>query len=299
MTDSFEKKIPIPVLILFAVTLAACGLEIGTSPAVLPTPTFAPSATVTQTPIPPVAIINGEEITVAEFEAELARFQYAQTGLGNTSTLEIDSQVVLDNMITTLLLEQGAAGYGFVVDEQMLQGRITALVDDLGGTDALTAWESAHGYSDEEFQSALRSQIAAAWMRDQISASVASTTEQVHVRQILLYNEEEAQQVLGLLQAGWNFNDLSAQYDPLTKGELGWFPKDYLPDGALEEAAFSLQPGQYSAIIHNEDGYHILYVVDRDLNHLLSPDALLTLQEHAVQNWLTQRRNESTIIISP
>ncbi len=48
-------------------------------------------------------------------------------------------------------------------------------------------------------------QIAAAWMRDQIAASVSSTAEQVHVKQILLYNEGEAQQALGLLQAGRHF----------------------------------------------------------------------------------------------
>jgi peptidyl-prolyl cis-trans isomerase C len=115
----------------------------------------------------------------------------------------------------------------------------------------------------------------------------------------LLYNEGEAQQALGYLQAGWNFEDLAAQYEPVTKGELGWFPRGYLSSPAIEDAAFALQPGQYSAIIQDETGYHILFVVERDPTRLLSPDALLTLQERAVQNWLTQRRNESTILFAP
>lgn len=101
------------------------------------------------------------------------------------------------------------------------------------------------------------------------------------------------------MKAGWNFDDLAARYDPLTKGELGWFPRGYLPEPAIEEAAFALQPGQFSDIIQTQAGYHILFVEERDPARPLSPDALLTLQERAIQDWLTQQRNESTILFAP
>jgi peptidyl-prolyl cis-trans isomerase C len=141
--------------------------------------------------------------------------------------------------------------------------------------------------------------MAAARMRDQIIAAVPTTADQVHVKQILFYNAEDAQNVYALLQSGWDFNTLAAQYEPLTKGELGWFPRGYLVHPTIEEAAFALQPGEYSAVIESSVGYHILYLVERDPAHPLSPDALLTLQENALQDWLTQRRNESTIVIAP
>jgi len=80
---------------------------------------------------------------------------------------------------------------------------------------------------------------------------------------------------------------------------LGWFPRGYLPSQALEEAVFALQPGQYSSIIQDDSGYHILFVAERDPARTLSPDALLSLQKRAVQDWLTQRRNESTILVAP
>ncbi len=281
------------LVILLALGLSACGLDPG------PAPTPTPIPTPTETPVPPAVSVNGEGITAAEFEAELARYQQAQAGLGNTVSLETATQAVRNDMVDTLLLEQGAVAYGLLVDDATVQSRIDALVAQVGGADALADWESAHGYNDADFRSALRRQIAAAWMRDQVAASVPSTAEQVHVKQILLYNAGDAQQALGFLQAGWNFDDLAAQYDPVTKGELGWFPRDYLPAPAIEEAAFALQPGQYSAIIQDETGYHILYAAERDAARLLSPDALLTLQERAVQDWLTQRRNESTILFTP
>jgi peptidyl-prolyl cis-trans isomerase C len=141
--------------------------------------------------------------------------------------------------------------------------------------------------------------MAAAWMRDQIIATLPATAEQVHVKQILFYNAEEAQNVYALLQSGWDFNVLAEQYDPLTKGELGWFPRGYLEHPTIEEAAFALQPGQYSPVVESSIGFHILYLVERDPQHLLSPDALLALQERALQDWLSLRRNESTIVVAP
>ena len=299
MTLSTPKRFLAPVIFIFALALAACGLKPGPTPASTPTLTPTLILTPTGTPVPLAASVNGEGITVAEFEAELARYQQAQANLGNSVSLETATQAVLNDMLDTLLLEQGAAASGFIVDDATVQSRIDALASQVGGLDVLVSWESAHGYTDADFRSALRHQIGAAWMRDQITASVSSTAEQVHVKQILLYDAGEAQQALGLLEAGWNFDDLSAQYDPLTKGELGWFPRGYLPAADIEEAAFALQPGQYSAIIQDETGYHILYVVERDPARLLSPDALLTLQERAVQSWLTQRKNESTILLGP
>lgn len=284
-----------PLTFLFAVALTACGLD--HTPVSVPTITFIPTST--ETPVPLAVSVNGEGISAPEFEAELARYQQAQTGLGNIVSLEAATQAVRNDMVDTLLLEQGAVAKNYLVDDATLQSRVDTLAAQIGGTDALAAWESTHGYSDPAFRSALRRQIAAAWMRDQIAASVPGTAEQVHVKQILFYNAGEAQQALGLLQAGGNFDELAAQNDPVAKGELGWFPRGYLPSQAIEEAAFALQPGQYSAIIQDETGYHILYLVERDPARLLSPDALLTLQEGAVQSWLTRQREESAILFAP
>jgi len=299
MRASRPKQFPAPLILIFSLVLTSCGLELGpaATPSSTSTPTLVP--TPTETPVPMAVAVNGEGIPLPEFEAELARYQQAQASLGNTVNLEAAKQAVSDDLIETLLLVQGAAAAGYIPDDVTVQSRLDALAAQTGGVDGLTAWETAHGYNEVDFRSSLRRQIAAAWMRDQIASSVATTAEQVHVKQILLYNEGDAQQALGYLQSGWNFDDLAARYDPVTKGELGWFPRGYLPSRAIEDVVFALQSGEYSAIIQDETGYHILFVVERDPAHLLSPDALLTLQERAVQNWLTQKRNESTILFAP
>jgi len=286
--------------ILLVLTLSACAAPGTLNPApasATPLPSLLPTATVT--PVPLAVSVNGEGIPIPEFNAELARYQQAQTALANTVSLEAATQAVRDEFVDNLLLAQAAAANGYKVDDAALQSRIDSLDTQIGGPGKLTAWETAHGYTDADFRTALRLQIAAALMRDKIAASVPATAEQVHVKQILLYNADAAQQALSYLKAGWNFNDLAARYDPVTKGELGWFPRGYLSDSAIETAAFALQPGQTSDVVQTPAGYDILYVVERDPAHLLSPDALLTLQEHAVQNWLTQQRNQSKILFAP
>jgi peptidyl-prolyl cis-trans isomerase C len=298
MARPANPRILASLSLFLILALSACGGpgSVNLIPATL-TPTSSP--TPTATPIPLAVSVNGEGIPVPEFEAEMARYQQAQTALGNTFSQEAARQAVSDEFIDILLLAQGAAAKGYLVEDAALQGRVDSLAAQTGGPAALAAWQTAHGYTDASFRSDLRRQMAAAYMRDQVAASVPGTAEQVHVKQILLYNSDAAQQALDYLKAGMKFEELAAQYDPVTKGELGWFPRDYLPESAIEQAAFSLQAGQYSDVIQTQAGYDILFVEALDPVRPLSPDALLTLQERAVKDWLAQQRNKSTILIAP
>jgi peptidyl-prolyl cis-trans isomerase C len=154
---------------------------------------------------------------------------------------------------------------------------------------------AANGYLTDTFRADLARSIAAAWMRDQIAAFVPQSADQVHARQILVFDPDQAQKVLDQLNGGANFDQLAAQYDPVKEGDLGWFPRGYLPDAALDEAAFSLQPNQHSQIIQTQAGYCILEVIERQNNRPLDPDARLALQSQAVQKWLQDRRAKSQI----
>ncbi|MCJ7723122.1 MAG: peptidylprolyl isomerase [Anaerolineales bacterium] len=287
-----------PQFLLIFLGLTACGTIFG--PAITPTP-ISPSLTPappTQTPVPMAAIVNNEGITVTEYQAELDRFQAAQTALGNGITPEEASQRVIDDLVDQMLLAQGARAAGFEVNDAVLQTRLDALTEKVGGMDALAAWQSAHGYTSETFHETLRQAIAAAWMRDQVIAEVPVTIDQVHVQQILLYNEDKARKVLEQIQSGAEFEALASIYDPLTRGDLGWFPKGYLLESKIEEVAFSLQPGEISDVIVTDVGYHIIKVLEGDPQHPLSPDACLTLQNLALRDWLRQKRLQSTIVLS-
>ncbi|MDP2777943.1 MAG: peptidylprolyl isomerase, partial [Anaerolineales bacterium] len=83
-----------------------------------------------------------------------------------------------------------------------------------------------------------------------------------------------------------------------TLGELGWVPRGYLLDASADEAVFALQAGKYTEIIATNAGYHIFKALERG-EHPLSPDALLTMQELALRNWLAEKRANSEIVFAP
>ena len=280
--------------LFFILLLTACG----TTPDAL-TPTLAPatetSAPPTATSVPMAVMVNGEGIPQTEFDAELARFQEAQVALGKTVSPEEATQRVYDDLLNQLLLAQGARDAGYSLDDVALQERVDALAEKVGGADALSAWLASHNYTDESFQFSLKRAAEAAWMRDNIISTVSSTAEQVHVQQILLYNEETALEVQSKLDASANFADLATAYDPITNGELGWFPQGYLLEPLIEEIAFALEIEQISEIIETGVGFHLIMVLEHEAEHPLSPDALLALQDKALLDWLQEQRQQSTM----
>ncbi|MFN3492077.1 MAG: peptidylprolyl isomerase, partial [Anaerolineales bacterium] len=102
--------------------------------------------------------------------------------------------------------------------------------------------------------------------------------------------------VLQNLNAGQDFDELAALYDPITKGELGWVPQGYLLDAKANEAVFALQTGEISGIVSTEAGFHIFKAVERG-EHELTPDALLSMQELALKDWLAEQKEKSDIVL--
>ena len=295
----FHNK-PIWILLTFtlALGLSACASVSTPELASTPQPTF--------TPVPPTATsepmaltVNGEGITVVDFDAEVQRYIAAQNGLGNEVASADAASAVIQNYIAELLLAQAARADGFILDDAALQMRIDSLAAEIGGVEALSAWKNAQGYGEQAFRSALRRAAEAAWMRDKIVTAVPLTTEQVHVQQILLYNQDTAVSFLAQLNGGADFDELALRADPFTHGDLGWVPRGYLLNEQIETAAFSLEVGQYSEVITTDVGFHIVKILERDPNRSLSPDALLALQELALTNWVDEQKGIADVVLAP
>jgi len=266
-----------------------------------PATTAAPIATITEaataTEEPLALIVNGEGITLAEYQAELSRMQHADSAEGSTATPQEQHDRLITDLTEQLLLAQAATQAGYVVDDATLQARIDKLAADMGGVEKLQAWEVTYGYSEESFRNILRREMLVTWQKDQICDSVPTTADQVHARQILVQDEGNANSYYQQLQNGSDFATLAYTLDPTTGGDLGWFPKGYLTQPEVETAAFALEPGQYSAVIKSALGYHIIFIIERDANHPLSIDARRALQQIALDEWLQSAKSAAKIEI--
>ena len=95
--------------------------------------------------------VNGEGITVVEFNAEVQRYLTSQEALGKTVSPEEATDAVKDDLTAQLLLAQAARTNGFTLDEAALQARIESLAAQVGGAEALSAWQAEHGYTSRHF----------------------------------------------------------------------------------------------------------------------------------------------------
>ena len=241
--------------------------------------------------------MNGEGILLADFEEEYLRYQDSI----NKSGVELDPVVgkatVLENMIDVLLLAQSAREDGFLITEELFQERKNNLVAQLGDEQKLDRWIAENHYSEESFTRLYKIEIEAAFERDAILKSVPLTAEQIHAKQILVQSKALAEEIYNRLQSGADFATLAWIYDPITGGELSWFPRNYLVLKDVEDAVFLLNPGEYTPILSTDYGYQIVQVLERETDRLLTQDALFTYQRRALKDWLQDKKQSSVITI--
>lgn len=273
-TTSFEEATPLP---------SSPEPVVDTPTPELPSPT----------PEPVAFRVNGEPVLLAEFQAEMALFLDSGIDAGEQA-----ETIVLDEMINQVLLAQNAFLEGFQLDEAGLKQRLEALAIEAGGQGVLDEWMDKYGYSPQTFESVFARAVAAAWMRDLIIEAVPERIEQVRVSQLIFNSSSEAEQALAQIRAGTSFASLALRQDPIMGGDLGWFPRGYLQEDVLDEAAYNLQTGEFSEVIQTSYGYHILLLVEHDPQRNLEQDARLILQEKALLGWLEEQRSLSDIEIS-
>lgn len=247
----------------------------------------------TPTPEALIASVNGLPITLKEYEAELAMYEAAAE---RTPTQE-DKQRVLDDLINQAILADSAAQTGLAVDKTALEERLEQVAENIGGPGKLAEWMQAYSFDEDSFRRALERSINAARMRDEIADRVPDTAEQAHVRQVLFTDQAEAENALVGLEAGNIFDNLANEYDPITQGDLGWFPRGYVADAQLEEYAFNLEIGQYSPVFETPAGFHIIVVLERDPQRPLESEARLMLQIAELEKWMQEQRKQGDIEI--
>ena len=296
----YLKLSHILVVLILIPNLIACTPSDRYTPTLENTPTDTPvPATPTATSEPVAARINGEVISLSFFEGEVARYKLVmqENPEGLTDEVQV-RELVINDLIDQVLLKQGAEAAGMQVSDEQYQQEITRLVSELGSEDALINWKTEYGYDDQQFEIAMRLSIAASWQKDQIAATIPEAVEQVHVQQIFAYTSEGAQRALTSLNSGTDFDEIAWTYDPVTGGDLGWFPFGYLTVDEVDVVAFSLGVGEYSQVIESRLGYHIIKVLEKDSAYPLMADARVFLQRQAVNDWLRISREQAKIEIT-
>ena len=89
---------------------------------------------------------------------------------------------------------------------------------------------------------------------------------QVRARQIVVADEAEGQELLGLLRQGRPFAEIAAEYslspDAEQGGDLGFFARGEMPP-EFDDVVFDLPVNRLSDLVKSEYGYHIFLVEEK------------------------------------
>jgi peptidyl-prolyl cis-trans isomerase C len=215
----------------------------------------------TETVLPPETILasfEGQTITLGEFNQlwEQVPEEYK---------LQLDKSMVLDQMISEKMLIQEAKNIGLEEDNDVLEQikKITEqiLVQVLIEREILDKVK----ITDEEI---------AEYYEENMDSFIEK--EQVHLFNILLETEEEAQAILEQLKAGGDFSEIAIEKSTgpsaAQGGDLGYLTKGtIIPE--IEDVVFALEVEELSEVIKTDFGFHILKITEK------KPEIVKTIEE--------------------
>jgi parvulin-like peptidyl-prolyl isomerase len=230
----------------------------------------------------PVAVVNGEVISVADFKLELQRAR-AEAGDGEVP-MDVIKKRVLDDLTEKTLILQQAKARSITVGQDQVERAFLRLRSEYPGThfDDLLAKERLSAadlktrlqtqltieklFSDEVFpQVQITDDEVQRYYSEQ--ASEFEQPERVRAVQIVVKTKEEAQKVREEVKKKPNSFAEQAKRTSIAPegkkgGDLGYFGKDSgMPE--VFDTCFKLPLNQVSEVTPSPYGFHIFKVVDR------------------------------------
>ena len=231
-----------------------------------------------ETNLPPEKILA----SFGEHTITLGEFNQLWEEVPEEYKLQLDKSMVLDQMISEKLLIQEAKDMGLEEDKDILE-QIKKMTEQILAQ-ALIEREILDkiGVNDEEFL-------------DYYEQNKDSFTEkeQVHLYNILLETEEEAQNVLERLKAGEDFSEIAIEKSSGPSAAQGG-DLDYVAKGTIipeiEEVIFALELEELSEVVKTDFGFHILKITEKKAETVKT---LEEVREEIVQTLLPEKQKEA------
>lgn len=174
------------------------------------------------------------------------------------------------------LIRQGANSLGISVEAQEIDEKIEE-----------NELPSDKVYRDMIATSLLREKL----LENYFGSQLPDTMEQAHIQVMLMESEQVANNVITKIGGDEDFATLVEKFscNPQTGGDLGWLPKELIPNTLIQDAAFSLEPGEVSQPIYDESatksvGYWLIEISEKDGEKGINARAILLGNEQEAQD---------------
>ncbi|HEX2912822.1 MAG TPA: peptidylprolyl isomerase [Chloroflexia bacterium] len=203
----------------------------------------------------------------------------------------------LEGLINFQVVAEQAAKEGVKASPDDVQQRLDDLKKQLGTPENYKDYLAHRFIMEDDLKKRLSQVVIFDQMSDRHS-NVDDKGEQAHVRHILVKTEDEAKTIFQKLQQGGDFAALAKQFSldfesAQQGGDLGWIFHGQT-DQSFENAAFSLQPNQYSGPIKTDKGYHIIQLLAKEVRPL-PVDLVQQRKSEAFTNYIKSLRDKAKI----
>ncbi|MGB0744609.1 MAG: peptidylprolyl isomerase [Opitutales bacterium] len=287
------------------------------------------------------AVAEGQIITLEELRRELQpivpRLRVeAKNAQDFSQRLDKISREVLQNMIDRIIIVKAAEDKGILIPQSYIDQEYDEVIDrDFGGDRGrFRQYLRARGETARDFRKSIYERVVVNVMRQENRRSQSEISperieefyvknkirfyqsEALHLRQIILSPmadeglvplRQTAKQIMSELNAGGNFGDIARKYsqDEMSRrgGDWGWIErKDIRKE--LSDAAFKLEPGQYSEPIELKDTIFILYSEDKreemiqpisQVRDIIENVLIGEIARESQEAWLQDVRNNSYV----
>jgi len=231
-----------------------------------------------ETNLPPETILAsfGEHIIT------LGEFNQLWEEVPEEYKLQLDKSMVLDQMISEKLLIQEAKDMGLEEDKDILE-QIKKMTEQIL-VQALIEKEILNKVDANE------EEVLNYYEQNKDSFT---EKEQVHLYNILLETEEEAQNVLEQLKAGADFSEIAIEKSTgpsaAQGGDLGYVSAGtIIPE--IGEVVFALEVEELSGVVKSDFGFHILKITDKKPETV---KAFEEVKEDIIQTLLPTKQKEA------
>ncbi|MGD0116168.1 MAG: peptidylprolyl isomerase [Dehalococcoidia bacterium] len=174
-------------------------------------------------------------------------------------------------------------------------------VDQATYADAYRNLVKASGFSPDEYRELIAAQLLEDKIRQNLRASIPDSTEQVHVSDIEVATQQDAQTVQDRLAKGEDFaavaNDTTISTDTSSNtkgGDLGWVPRGAYPTD-IENAIFALSVGQTTQPLSYQNSFYIYKVTEKSPSMTLTDTERTNVENESYANWQQQVANQISI----
>ncbi len=285
------------------------------------------------------ALVNDDVVTFSQVRMLVAAKEKAAAGQFQGAALaekikEIRLDAVNDLIDRQLILQEFKKmkeKNGASIPEHVIDDRVDTIIREQFGGDraAFIRTLAAEGYTLDKFRQEQMDSVIVQAMRGQSvkmtnvvpepkidevyhqNLEQYTSEEQVHLRMIVMKQGDDGRKIVDEIRqkvvGGASFQDLARLYSEDSNqqagGDMGWINRRYLTE-SLSKVAFSLKPGETSAVLEMSGNYYLLYCEARKaqvtkslamVREDIEKTILQTERQKAQQEWIAKLRKKAYI----